>query len=202
MEEQDELLALIGQRVTQRRASLGLTLDQVAALSDVSRAPGIAHRARRGARQRGRTRQAVRRARHHSFRAFTRETRTPLLRRGDQPVWRDPSSLYVRREVAPARSGSPVRIVEIEFPPGAEVTFAHYPDRISEQHVWLLDGELEIADIRRQLSHTLDGGRLPAHAGRRRQRLPQPGFDTSTLSTLSSSGRRRRDGTPHPRPDF
>ena len=76
---------------------------------------------------------------------FARETPTPLLRRAEQPVWRDPSSLYLRREVALARSGSPVRIVEIEFPPGAEVTFAPYPDRISEQHVWLLEGELEIA---------------------------------------------------------
>ena len=76
---------------------------------------------------------------------FARETPSPLLRRAEQPVWRDPSSHYLRREVAPARSGSPVRIVEIEFPPSTEVTFAAYPDRISEQHVLMLEGELEIA---------------------------------------------------------
>ena len=156
MEEQHELLALIGQRVTQRRASLGLTLDQVAALSDVSRA--MVSRIERGEVHAS----AVVLDRLCAglgitlSELFARETPTPLLRRADQPVWRDPSSLYVRREVAPARSGSPVRIVEIEFPPGAEVTFAPYPDRISEQHVWLLDGELEIATA--GTVHTLMAG--------------------------------------------
>ena len=144
MEERDELLALIGQRVTERRASLGLTLDQVAVLSDVSRA--MVSRIERGEVHAS----AVVLDRLCAglgitlSELFARETPTPLLRRAEQPVWRDPSSLYLRREVAPARSGSPVRIVEIEFPPGAEVTFAPYPDRISEQHVLVLEGELEI----------------------------------------------------------
>ena len=145
MEDRDELLALIGQRVARRRASLGLSLDQVAALSDVSRA--MVSRIERGEVHAS----AVVLDRLCAglgltlSELFARETPSPLLRRAEQPVWRDPFSHYLRREVAPARSGSPVRIVEIEFPPSTEVTFAAYPERISEQHVLMLEGELEIA---------------------------------------------------------
>jgi transcriptional regulator with XRE-family HTH domain len=72
---------------------------------------------------------------------FAAEAASPLLRRAEQPVWRDPSSGYLRREVAPA--GSPVRIVEVEFPPGAEVSFARSRHRVIEQHVWVLEGAIE-----------------------------------------------------------
>ena len=75
---------------------------------------------------------------------FAREATSPLLRRADQPVWRDPTSGYVRREVAPAGTGSPVRIVEVEFPAGAEVAFAPPRDAL-DQHVWVLAGAIEIA---------------------------------------------------------
>ena len=68
-----------------------------------------------------------------------------LLRRAEQPVWRDPESSYVRREVAPAGTGSPVRIVEVDFPAGAEVSFGRTPKRVIDQHVYMLAGEIEIA---------------------------------------------------------
>src|SRR5262249_7991888 len=76
---------------------------------------------------------------------FAREATSPLLRRADQPVWQDPATGYVRREVAPAGTGSPVRIVEVEFPPGAEVVFGRTPNRVLDQHVWVLSGEIEVA---------------------------------------------------------
>src|SRR6185295_18030031 len=75
---------------------------------------------------------------------FGRDRAAPLLRRADQPVWQDPASLYVRREVAPAGTGSTVRIVEVDFPAGAEVTFERSPSRVIDQHVWVLEGEIEI----------------------------------------------------------
>jgi transcriptional regulator with XRE-family HTH domain len=70
---------------------------------------------------------------------------SPVTRRADQPVWRDPSSGYVRRNVSPPPSVTPLRIVEVEFPPGARVaydTVQHAP-RIRQQ-VWVLDGAIEV----------------------------------------------------------
>ena len=75
---------------------------------------------------------------------FAREAASPLLRRDDQPCWRDPESGYLRREVAPAGTGSTTRIVEVDFPAGAEVVFRRGGIRSAEQHVWVLEGEIEV----------------------------------------------------------
>ena len=48
---------------------------------------------------------------------------SPVARRAAQPRWRDPQSGYVRRNVSPAGWPSPIRLVEIEFPPGATVAY-------------------------------------------------------------------------------
>jgi transcriptional regulator with XRE-family HTH domain len=69
----------------------------------------------------------------------------PIARHAAQPVWTDPQSGYVRRTVSPSTSGSPIRIVEVSFPPGAHVAYetgAREP-RIHQQ-VWVLDGEIEV----------------------------------------------------------
>src|SRR3954471_23061759 len=119
MDGNDDLLRLIGRRVGQRRGALGLSLDETAAKSGVSRA--MVSRIERGEVHASAVvldrlcaglgislsalfaREAVARA-------------SPLLRHAEQPVWQDPATGYVRREVAPAGTGSPVRIVEIAFP--------------------------------------------------------------------------------------
>jgi quercetin dioxygenase-like cupin family protein len=74
---------------------------------------------------------------------FARETPSPLMRRKDQPVWQDPDSGYLRREVAPTGTGSPVRIVQVDFPPGAEVIFDASREHALEQYIWVLKGEIE-----------------------------------------------------------
>jgi transcriptional regulator with XRE-family HTH domain len=144
MDNEDELSILVGRRVAERRAALKLALDEIATRTGVSRA--MISRIERGEV-------------HASAvvldklcaglgislsSLFAREAASPLLRRADQPVWQDPATGYVRREVAPAGTGSPVRIVEVEFPPGAEVVFGRTPNRVLDQHVWVLSGEIEI----------------------------------------------------------
>ena len=136
---------MIGRRVAERRAALRLPLEEIAARTGVSRA--MISRIERGEV-------------HASAvvldklcaglgiglsALFARNAASPLLRRADQPVWRDPSSGYIRREVAPAGTGSPVRVVEVDFPAGAEVSFEGSRHRVIEQHVWALEGEIEIA---------------------------------------------------------
>lgn len=44
-----------------------------------------------------------------------------LTRAADQPLWRDPATGYVRRQIF-ARPDHPVEISEVEMPPGAHVT--------------------------------------------------------------------------------
>ena len=68
----------------------------------------------------------------------------PVARRASQPTWRDPETRYLRRQVSPSGTGSPVDIVEIEFPAHGRIAFdsQHLPG--ADQHVWVLDGVLEV----------------------------------------------------------
>ena len=145
MDHEKGLPLLIGRRVAQRRAALELSLEEIASRTGVSRA--MISRIERGE--------------VHASAVlldklcaglgislsvlFARNAASPLLRRADQPVWRDPASGYIRREVAPAGTGSPVRIVEVNFPAGAEVSFDRSSHRVIDQHVWVLEGEIETA---------------------------------------------------------
>ena len=140
-----DLQTLIGGRLAQRRGTLGLKLDELAARTGVSRA--MISRVERGEVNAsaavldklcgglGMTLSEL----------FSRNAISPLSRRADQPLWTDPVSGYTRREIAPAGSGSPVRIVEVDFPAGAEVTLERSRFCVIEQHVWLLEGTIEIA---------------------------------------------------------
>lgn len=70
---------------------------------------------------------------------------SPIARRDDQPVWRDPASGYRRRAVSPPQQGQPLQIVEVQLPAQAVVGFDHAIRRHRVfQQVWLLEGELEV----------------------------------------------------------
>jgi len=69
----------------------------------------------------------------------------PVSRLADQPQWRDPHSGYVRRNVSPAGTASPIHIVEVLFPPKARVAYetaAREPQ--VHQQVWMLEGTIEV----------------------------------------------------------
>lgn len=69
----------------------------------------------------------------------------PVSRRSDQVAWRDPASGYVRRNISPAGFPSPIQIVEIDFPPGAQVAYETTSRQTpAHQQVWVLDGKIEI----------------------------------------------------------
>ncbi len=145
MDTQDQLPIVIGRRVAQRRAQLGLSLEQVAAEAGVSRA--MVSRIERGEVHAsavvldrlcgglGMTLSGL----------FARDAASPLSRRAEQPVWIDPQSGYRRREVTAAGTGSRISIVEVEFPAGAKVALGRTRNRSIDQHVWVLEGEMEIA---------------------------------------------------------
>jgi transcriptional regulator with XRE-family HTH domain len=70
---------------------------------------------------------------------------SPVVRRRDQEVWRDPASGYVRRIVSPPGVRHPLHIVEVEFPPGQRVAFeAGVEDPRIYHQLWVLTGTIEV----------------------------------------------------------
>jgi transcriptional regulator with XRE-family HTH domain len=69
----------------------------------------------------------------------------PVARLADQPRWRDPASGYIRRNVSPSGFASPIQIVEVEFPPGAQVAYdTGARDVCVHQQVWVLEGGIDV----------------------------------------------------------
>lgn len=79
----------------------------------------------------------------------------PLARRAAQPVWRDPASGYLRRNVSPRGTGSGFEIVEVDLPAGAEVRLDNAAGTPAlDQQIWVLQGRLDltVAGIRHALA--------------------------------------------------
>ncbi len=67
---------------------------------------------------------------------------SPLARVAEQPVWADPATGYVRRNVSPP-ARSPIQLVDVVFPPGARIAYETGPrDREVHQQVWMIDGTM------------------------------------------------------------
>jgi transcriptional regulator with XRE-family HTH domain len=67
-----------------------------------------------------------------------------LLRAAEQPVWRDDTSGFTRRSVSPPHAGLRGEVVEATLRPGADIAYDKPPLAGLEQHVWVLDGAVEI----------------------------------------------------------
>ena len=79
-----------------------------------------------------------------------------LSRRAEQPVWRDPATGYVRRQVF-SRADHPLELVWVEMPAGQSVTLPASSYARIRQAIWMLDGELVIASSgERHLLHAGD----------------------------------------------
>ena len=136
----------LGARIRDLRAERGLTLDGLADAAGVSRA--MLSRIERG--ESSPTAQLLNKVCDglgltlSALFAEPSPAVSPLARHRDQPTWRDPATRYLRRSVSPAGTGSPVDIVEVEFPPGARVAFDRQRSNDGDQHVWVLDGTLQM----------------------------------------------------------
>jgi transcriptional regulator with XRE-family HTH domain len=145
MDERDD--GALGARLKALRAERALSLEALAAASGVSRA--MISRIERGeasptAALLGRLCASLG-VSLSGFFASGRESGSPLSRRGDQEVWRDPDTGYVRRNVSPRMPASQLEIVDVTFPPGERVRFDNpWVTRPTEQVVWVLDGVLEM----------------------------------------------------------
>ncbi len=70
---------------------------------------------------------------------------SPLARVAEQPVWTDPASGYLRRNVSPP-SRSPIQLVDVIFPAGQRVAYDSPPREVDiHQQVWMIDGVMEMS---------------------------------------------------------
>ena len=149
----------IAQRVATLRASRALSLDALAAQSGVSRSTiSLIERGETSA-----TAVVLEKLAAGLGVALAalfeteRETPGPLMRRAEQPQWRDPASGYVRRNVSPPDHPSPIRIVEVEFPAGKRVLLeGATPEVAFDEQVWVLEGAMVLTLGGRR--HRLDEG--------------------------------------------
>ena len=149
----------IARRVAELRAGSGLSLDALATRSGVSRSTiSLIERGETSATAVVLERLAA--GLGVALAALFEVERAapgPLMRRGEQSEWRDPASGYVRRNVSPPDHPSPIRIVEVEFPAGKQVTLeGAAPHAVIHQQVWLLEGAMELTHGGR--THRLQAG--------------------------------------------
>jgi|SRR5690349_767912 len=79
-----------------------------------------------------------------------------VVRAADQALWADTSTGFTRRSVSPPHPGLRGELVEGVLRPGADVRYDAPPVPGLEQHVWVLDGRLDLTDDR--TAHRLDAG--------------------------------------------
>jgi len=143
----DDPTALIARRLRDERARRGWTLEQLAQRAGVSRA--MLSKLERSqasptAALLGRISGALGMT-LSTLLAADDAPRSRLLRRAEQPLWRDPATGYLRRQVTPL-SDLPVQLIEVEFPPGAEVAYPAAAFAFIRQAIWVLAGTLEFAE--------------------------------------------------------
>ncbi len=72
------------------------------------------------------------------------ETPSPVSRSADQPVWTDPGSGYVRRNLSPGVY-SPIQLVEVSFPAGQRVSYETSARDVDvHQQVWIIEGTMDV----------------------------------------------------------
>lgn len=143
----DDVDAKIGARIRIEREARGWSLTELAEKSGVSRA--MINKVERG--QSSPT--AMLMARFSGAfglsmstlmaRAEMQEGR--LLRCGDQPLWTDPETGYIRRHVSPA-SDLPMDVVHVDLPARARVALPASAYAFQRQLIWILSGVLSFTE--------------------------------------------------------
>jgi transcriptional regulator with XRE-family HTH domain len=137
----------IAARVRALRTELGLTLDALAAKCDVSRSMlSLVERGESSPTavvlEKIATGLGVPLA---SLFDDVAVSPSPISRRVDRAPWRDPQSGYVRCNISPANFPSPLRIVEVEFPAGAKVSYETGAREVGiHQQIWMREGSIEV----------------------------------------------------------
>jgi transcriptional regulator with XRE-family HTH domain len=168
----------IGSRLKELRVNAGLSLNELAARSGVSRAMiGRIERAESSATAAllGKLCAAL----DITLSAVIGLSDRPperLSRKADQPVWRDPETGYRRRHASAQNAASGIEIMVVDLPAGARVSYSPWGRRAYTQQLLLLAGQLTVFvgekrfdlaegdcldfDVMRPVSFENSGGRL------------------------------------------
>jgi transcriptional regulator with XRE-family HTH domain len=68
----------------------------------------------------------------------------PLSRFRNQPVWRDPKTGYLRRQVSPPTASSGLEVASIALPPGKKVPYRAWTANAYQQQLFMLAGKLHL----------------------------------------------------------
>lgn len=138
---------LIGQRLRELRDTQGLSLAQLGERSGVSRSNiSLIERGESSATATvlDKLSAALGVTVASLFEKSAADAPSPMARVEDQPVWTDPGSGYVRRNLSPAMY-SPIQLVEVSFPAGQRVAYeTSTRDAEVHQQVWLIEGRMEV----------------------------------------------------------
>jgi len=138
---------LIAQRLRELRDTQGLSLAQLAERSGVSRSNiSLIERGESSATATvlDKLSAALGVTVASLFEKSAADAPSPMARVEDQPVWTDPGSGYVRRNLSPAMY-SPIQLVEVSFPAGQRVAYeTSTRDAEVHQQVWLIEGRMEV----------------------------------------------------------
>jgi|SRR5579883_1452757 len=70
----------------------------------------------------------------------------PLSRASDRQTWRDPQTGYLREVLSPSGIAAPFQLVQVTLPPGATVQYDGVNRaRSYHQQIWVLEGRLEVS---------------------------------------------------------
>ncbi|MDT0320789.1 helix-turn-helix domain-containing protein [Streptomyces millisiae] len=143
---EDPIDRRLAARLGELRRERGLTLDELAARSGVSRsALSRLERAEISptAAQLGRLGTVYGLTMSRLLAEVEREP-PQLLRADQQPVWRDEATGFTRRSLSPPHPGLRAELVEGTLLAGATIDYDAPPVAGLEHHLWLLAGELEL----------------------------------------------------------
>lgn len=146
MREADLVEARLATRLAQLRTERGWSLEELARRAEVSRS--TLSRLERGemsptAALLGRLCTAYERTMSQLLAEVEAEP-PQLVRAERQLVWRDEVAGFTRRSVSPPHPGLRGEVVEGVLRPGADIAYDEPPVPGLEQHVWVLDGVLEL----------------------------------------------------------
>ncbi|OZI29208.1 XRE family transcriptional regulator [Bordetella genomosp. 1] len=142
----EPMTAALAERLRQLRAERGWPLDQLAEASGLSRATlsrienaEVSPTAQALGRLCAAFGLPMSRLLHMVESAYP-----PVVRRETQPVWRDPSVAFERRQVSPPAQALAGEVLGCEIGPGQRIDYAASPRPGMEHHLLLVEGRLRV----------------------------------------------------------
>ena len=137
---------LIATRLQSLRKAQGLSLEQLASSSGVSKAM-ISKIERQDSSPSASLLGRLAASLGVSLAQLLSEENTrpaPLRLRDQQEIWQDPDIGYMRRQITPHEENGGPELVEITLPGGARVSYPGWSHQAYKQRLWLVEGLLTV----------------------------------------------------------